>query len=195
MQTPEDSAPKISSKEESSGFAADSGGTAAVETTKNEKAERKGGGFLAKVKTFFSALLLIAISGGIGYGAGILRGNLQVKQARQEKVAALADVDSQLSEANAKVAAAEARSEYAQVQLRLLEGVDELEQRNFGNANTQLRLASETLSQIEISKSPEQLAELKEELSTAEINFAVNPVEQRKLMLSYSEKIEELLPE
>ncbi len=191
MQTPED----ISKKTDSSGPKADSQGEAAVEATQSGKAERKGNGFMAKVKTLVSALLLIAVSGGIGYGVGRLQSNLQVKQARNDKAAALATIDTQLSEANTKVAAAEARSEYAQVQLRLLESIDELEQRNFGNANTQLRLASETLSSIEISQNVEKLAELKEELSTAEINFAVNPVEQRKLMLSYSEKIETLLPE
>ena len=193
MQTPED----ISHKTDSSAPNTDSRGDAVVDTSNSDTAERKvgGGGFMAKVKTLLSALLLIAISGGVGYGVGRFQSNLQVKQAQADQATALADVDSQLSEANAKVAAAEARSEYAQVQLRLLESIDELEQRNFGNANTQLRLASETLSSIEISQDLEQLAELKEELSTAEINFAVNPVEQRKLMLSYSETIEKLLPE
>ncbi len=195
MQTPEDSPPNSSPKAESSSPKADSRGEAAVEATQSGTVERKGNGFMAKVKTFLSALLLIAISGGLGYGVGRLQSNLQVKQARTDKAAALENVETQLSEANAKVAAAEARSDYAQVQLRLLEGIDELEQRNFGNANTQLRLASETLSKIEISRNPEKLAELQAELSTAEINFAVNPVEQRKLMLGYNEQIDALLPE
>lgn len=189
MQTPD-----IPPKTDSSSSPTDSSrGEAVAETPKGGKAA-KGGGFMAKMKTLLSALLLIAVSSGIGYGVGRVQSNLKVKQAQTDKATALADVESQLSEANGKVAAAEARSEYAQVQLRLLESIDELEQRNFGNANTQLRLASETLGKIEISQNPEQLAELKEELSTAEINFAVNPVEQRKLMLSYSEKIESLLP-
>ena len=93
------------------------------------------------------------------------------------------------------MAAAEARSQYLQVQLHLLESIDELEQRNFGNANTQLRLASEMLSNIEISKDAASLSKLQAELSTAEINFAVNPIEQRQLMLSYVEQIETLLPQ
>ena len=156
---------------------------------------KRGNGFLSKVKTFLSALLLIAVSGGVGYGVGVLQSNLQVKQARKEQATALAEAETQLSEANAKVAAAEARSEYTKVQLRLLESVDELEQRNFGDANTQLRLASETLSNIQISRDPEQLATLQEELSTMEINFAGNPAELRNVLLSYSERIEELLPE
>jgi len=169
--------------------------SAATGSQKDSKLSRSGGGFVSKVKTVLSALLLIAISGGIGYGAGILQGRLQVKQAREEKTAALADVDAQLNDANAKVAAAEARSEYTKVQLRLLESVDELEQRNFGDANTQLRLASETLAKIEISRDPEQLAALKEEMSTMEVNFAGNPTELRNVMLGYSERIEGLLPE
>ena len=190
MQSP-DMPPKTNSSDPTVGPT----DSAPLEASPEKKSKTKSGGFLDKVKTVFSALLLIAISGGIGYGAGILQGRVQVKQARADKETALAEVQTQLSEADEKVAAAEARSNYAQVQLRLLEGIDELEQRNFGNANTQLRLASETLSNIEISSDPDQLAALQEELSTAEINFAVNPVEQRKLMLSYVEKIEGLLVE
>jgi len=201
MQTP-DIPPQIPSSEpvtdapKVSAPKSDSTGSAAVSPAEQSKpSNSKGGGFLSKVKTILSALLLIAVSGGIGYGVGILQNRGQVKQVREEQAAALTEVETQLTAAEAQVAAAEARSEYTRVQLRLLESIDELEQRNFGNANTQLRLASETLGKIEISKDPEALAALKEELSTAEINFAVNPVEQRRLMLGYAEQIEGLLPE
>jgi hypothetical protein len=156
---------------------------------------KKSGGFLSKVKTLISALLLIAISSGIGYGVGVFQSRSQIKKIQTEQKTALAEAQTQIEAAQSKVGAAEARSQLTQVRLGLLESVNELDQNNFGNANTLLRQASETLNKIEISKNPEMLAKLKEELSTAEINFAVNPVEQRKLMLNYSKQIEALLPE
>ncbi|NJN30084.1 MAG: hypothetical protein HC824_06285 [Synechococcales cyanobacterium RM1_1_8] len=139
--------------------------------------------------------MLIALSGGIGYGVGLMQTRSQIQAVTTEKDGAIAEVQTQLTAAEATAAAATARSDYSQVQLTLLKAMDELEQRNFGNANTQLRLASETLGKIELSKDPTTLAKLKQELANAEINFAVNPVEQRKLMLGYSEQINALLPE
>lgn len=149
----------------------------------------------SKAKTVLVGLLLLALGGGIGYGIATLQQQGQVQQIARDKAAADEAAQAALAEAERKVLAAEARSQLTKVQLRLLQSVDELEQRNFGNANTQLRLASETLSAVEVSQEPEQLAALKTELSTAEINFAVNPVEQRRLMLGYAEKIDALLPQ
>lgn len=155
----------------------------------------KSGGFLSHLKTLLGALLLIAISSGIGYGVGIFQSRSQIQKIQAEQKTALAEAQTQIEAAQSQVGAAEARSQLTQARLSLLESVNELDQNNFGNANTLLRQSSETLNKIEISTNPEMLAKLKEDLSTAEINFAVNPVEQRKLMLNYSKQIEALLPE
>lgn len=166
------------------------------EAVAEEGPERhRGSGVLTQVKTFLSALLLIAISGGIGYGIGFFQTRSQIEQVTARKDAALAELQAQLTAAQTQATAAEARSELAQVRLLLLESIGELDQNNYGNANAKLRAAEQTLNPITISRDSAQLAQLKADISATEVNLVVNPVELRKTLRDYSEQINGLLPE
>lgn len=157
--------------------------------------EQKSSGFAAKAKTALVTLLLMAITGAIGYGVGRMQMRSQVQQAQTAQNETIAGLEGQIQTAEQAAATAEARSQLNEVRFLLLQSVNELNANNFGNANTQLRLASERLEGVAIAKDPEKLATLKQELSTQEINFAVNPVEQSRALVGFANQINGLLPD
>lgn len=157
--------------------------------------EKKPSGFMSKVKTVVVTALLMALTGAIGYGTGRMQARSQVKQAENSQQGSIEALEAKVKAAEQAVEAAEARSQLNEVRFLLLQSVDELSARNFGTANTQLRLASERLDKVSISKDAKKLDTLKKALATEEVNFAVNPVEERRKLIDFANQIDTLLPE
>ncbi len=157
--------------------------------------EKKSSGFMSKAKTAVVTALLMALTGAIGYGAGRMQTRSQVSQAENSQQETIEALEGKVQAAEKAVEAAEARSKLNEVRFLLLQSVDELSARNFGTANTQLRLASERLDSVSVSKDAKKLDTLKKALSTEEVNFAVNPVEERRKLVDFANQIDTLLPE
>ena len=74
----------------------------------------------------------------------------------------------------------------------------DLDQRNFGTANTRLQEASTALSKIEDtsgSLDTQKISSLQKNISQANINVAVNLEKQRRQVLNYVTQLNTLIPE
>ncbi len=152
-------------------------------------------GFLAKVRSLFTVLLLMGLSAGVGYGVGYVQQRATLGQQAKRHATELESVTEQLTTAQAAARLAQTQGSLMEARALLFQSVYELDQQNFGNANSLLRQASETVTSVEYSKDEQTLAAVKEELSTAEINFATNPAEQRKRMLAFADQLRVLVPD
>ncbi len=153
-----------------------------------QSAHGSGFSWLLKAKIAGGAIAILVISGGAGYGIGRWQNQQLIRQQAEAH-------ETEREALTTELAAMATRSQLIEVRLLLLTSVDALEQRNFGAANTHLRRASETLDPIESSLDPQELAALKQELATLEINYTVNPAEQRNILINLSDRLEALIPE
>ncbi|TVQ65434.1 MAG: hypothetical protein EA366_00085 [Spirulina sp. DLM2.Bin59] len=153
-----------------------------------EAVHSSGSHWLLKTKLVTGAIAILVISGAAGYGIGRWQNQQLIRQQAEA-------YEMERETLTTELAAMATRSQLIEVRLLLLTSVDALEQRNFGAANTHLRRASETLDPIESSLDSEELAAVKQELSTLEINYTINPAEQRNLLVNLSDRLEALIPE
>ncbi len=157
--------------------------------------DRRPSGFVSKAKTAFATLLLMALTGAIGYGAALWQMRSQGERVYTSQKKTIAQLEGQIKQAETIAQAAAARSQLSEVRFGLLESVNELSANNFGTANTRLRAASDLLNTVSVAKDPVKLETLKKDLAAEEINFAINPVEQRRKLLDYANQLNVLLPE
>lgn len=163
-------------------------------TITDTEPQRSESSFGSKLKTAFTTLLLMAIATGAGYGAAWWQGNTKLADQKANHDQQATQLQTQLKQANDSISAAQSTSQIMQARAALLQAAYDLDQRNFGNANTQVADATRALETITLSANPDQLKTLKEELSTVEINFVINPEEQKKRLLGFANQLLALQP-
>jgi len=137
------------------------------------------------------AVVVILIFVGIAlYWVGLSQGRSQLEAERKT-------FNSQLEQMNSKLVSAEYNSRLNQARFLLCRTVLDLDQRNFGLANTRLNEASAALGNINaamIGVDQGRFDALRKEIAATEINVALNLEEQRGRVFSFSEQLEALLP-
>jgi hypothetical protein len=150
--------------------------------------------FGTKFKRFVTTLGIAAIAGGIGFGVGWWQGDVRLGEQKSSYDKTVAEVTDQLKRTQVGLKIEQSKSRMALARAALLQAAAELEQRNFGSANSQVQDAVQALAEVQESANGEQFNVVKEDVGTIEINFAINPEEQKKRILGLANKLTQLLP-
>lgn len=153
-----------------------------------------GPSFGAKVKQFFNILLLMAIAGGALYGFGWWQGNVKLSDQKAEHDRALTGSQEEALQAQTALRTEQSKSRLLLARAALLQAAFELDDRNFGTANTQVQDAVKAIAEVTESTQPDKLKAMQQELGTIEINFAINPEAQKKRLVALANQITPLLP-
>lgn len=133
--------------------------------------------------------VLILIGAGL-YWVGLSQGKSQLEAERQ-------NFNSQLQQQNARVVQAEYGGRLNQARFLLCRTAYDLDQRNFGLANTDLKAAGAALGTINPSMlgvDPAVFEALRKDIAGTDINVAVDLEAQRSQVLNYSARLEDMLP-
>jgi len=160
---------------------------AADVTTADET--NKGSGF-SKFKKILIGIVIATIAGAALYGAGWFKARSQFSSDDEEIKRELQQTKEQLITERNRTYLMEARGD-------LYDTAVNLDERNFGMANTRLQEAAAALGKVEdtdgnlnISK----IQELKQAVAKKNINVAVNLEQQRNTVLSYINVLNKLIP-
>ncbi len=165
-----------------------------MEDTSLETADIPQESFGKKFKRFVTTLGIAAIAGGIGFGAGWWQGETRLADQKSSYDKNVTEITDQLKRTQTSLKTEQSKNQIQLARAAFLQAAAELEQRNFGSANSQIQDANKALTDVQESANAEQFNVLKDEASTIEINFAVNPEEQRKRILALANKLTQLLP-
>jgi uncharacterized protein HemX len=132
------------------------------------------------------------------FGVGLWQGRIQllVQHSRHEQ--AIAKLNSQLTQTQHQLSVSENRTALMQASIALYRSAIDLDKRNFGMANAHLKEAAQSLGKIDNQASElktAEIARLRDAISKANINVAVNLEEQRAQVLSFATQLNALIPE
>ncbi|MEM6753702.1 MAG: hypothetical protein AAF630_12090 [Cyanobacteria bacterium P01_C01_bin.38] len=148
----------------------------------------KGSGF-SKLKKILIGIVIATITGAALYGAGWWQGRSQFSSSDEPIKRELQQTKELLNTATNRSYLMEARGDLYDVTVNL-------DERNFGMANTRLQEAAAALGKVEddgnlnISK----IQELQQAIAKKNINVAVNLEQQRNTVLSYINLLNKLIP-
>jgi uncharacterized protein HemX len=137
-------------------------------------------------KTMFIGIV-IAIFIAIGlFATGYIKGRAQVST-----------LQSQLTQRDAQLLISQNRSYLMQARAALYHTAIDLDQRNFGTANSRLQEAASALGNMKQDSSTidmEKIAQLRNAIAAMNINVAVNLEDQRKHVLDLASQLDNLQP-
>lgn len=143
------------------------------------------------LKGIATTLVLMALSGLVGYGTAWWQGsqNLAVAdQARQE-------LGKQLDASKASAIDATTNTSLMKASTELYGIATELTDRNFGTAQKRLQATQELFAKIDAKGSNStKIEEFKKAVAAIEINFVTNPDDQKKRLLALAEQIKAIVP-
>jgi hypothetical protein len=134
-------------------------------------------------------VVLLLVGAGL-YWFGLTQGRSQLEAERQ-------NFSSQIQQMNARMVQAEYGGRLTQARFLLCRTSYDLDQRNFGLANSDLKAAGAALAAINPSLlgiDPAGFEVLRKDIAATDINVAVDLETQRSLILNYSARLEDLLP-
>lgn len=134
-------------------------------------------------------VILVLIGAGL-YWFGLTQGRSQLEAERQ-------NFNSQIQQMNARMVQAEYGGRLTQARFLLCRTSYDLDQRNFGLANSDLKAAGAALAAINpalLGVDPAGFEVLRKDIAATDINVAVDLEAQRNLILNYSTRLEDLLP-
>ena len=141
--------------------------------------------------TWILVIVVILVSVGFGlYWFGLTQGRSQLEAERQS-------FSSQVQQMNARMVQAEYGGRLTQARFLLCRTSYDLDQRNFGLANSDLKAAGTALAAINpalLGVDPAGFEVLRKDIAATDINVAVDLEAQRILILNYSARLEDLLP-
>lgn len=160
-----------------------------VKVTDTNDKDNKGSGF-SKFKKILIGIVIATIAGAVLYGAGWWQGRSQFASDDEPLKRELQQTKEQLITERNRTYLMEARGDLYDVTVNL-------DERNFGMANTRLQEAAAALGKVEdtddnlnISK----IQELQQAVAKKNINVAVNLEQQRNTVLSYINVLNGLIP-
>ena len=134
-------------------------------------------------------VIMVLVGAGL-YWFGLTQGRSQLEAERQ-------NFSSQIQQMNARMVQAEYGGRLTQARFLLCRTSYDLDQRNFGLANSDLKAAGAALAAINPSLlgiDPAGFEVLRKDIAATDINVAVDLEAQRNLILNYSARLEDLLP-
>lgn len=149
-------------------------------------------------KTILTVIIIVACMIFAAFGIGFWQGRLQliVEHARHEQ--AITKLNATITQAQSDLIIAQNRGELMQARAALYRSAIDLDKRNFGTANLDLKEAAQSLGKINNSSSElksSEIAQLRDAISKTNINVAVNLEVQRAQVLDFATKLNELIPE
>lgn len=152
----------------------------------------------AKAKrTLIIIVVAVAVAAAM-YGVGWWQGRAQLAAQKADFERQLQDVRGELEQTRDELAVAENRGRLMQALAALYRTTVDLDQRNFGIANTHLQEAADALGQIKDASGGldlEQLSELRTEIEETDINVAVDLEDQRTMVVGFANELEALIPD
>ncbi|AFY54022.1 hypothetical protein Riv7116_1461 [Rivularia sp. PCC 7116] len=149
----------------------------------------QGSGF-SKFKKILIGIVIATIAGAALYGAGWFQARSQFSSDDDEIKQELQQTKELLNTATNRAYLMEARGD-------LYDTTVNLDERNFGMANTRLQEAAAALGKIEDTDGNlniDKIQELQEAVAKKNINVAVNLEQQRNTVLSYINVLNKLIP-
>lgn len=146
-----------------------------------------------QAKKILLGFFVMAIAGAVLYGLGWQQGRSQAQSSQQK----LKSLEKELQVSQGQVNSLKNRNSLTQARAALLQTAVDLDQRNFGVANTNLQVAATALSQIQRSDNIDmaKLTELQKNIAQTNINVAVNLEEQRQKILIFVSDLNKLIPD
>jgi type II secretory pathway pseudopilin PulG len=137
-----------------------------------------------------AVIVIIILIGAALYWLGLSQGRSQLEAEKQ-------NFSTQLQQMNTKAVSAEYNTRLSQARFLLCRTARDLDQRNFGLANTHLKETDAALGAINASMMGIDSAKfeaLRKDIAGTNLNVAVNLEDQRRQVLDFSSRLEELLP-
>jgi hypothetical protein len=156
---------------------------------KTAEESNKGSAF-SKFKKILIGIVIATIAGVALYGAGWWQGRSQFSSDDQPIKRELEQTKESLNTATNRAYLMEARGDLYDVTVNL-------DERNFGMANTRLQEAAAALGRVEDTDANlniSKIQELQEAIAKKNINVAVNLEQQRNTVLSYINVLNKLIP-
>ena len=158
----------------------------AVETNKT--------GILPKIKIILIGVTVSIVTGVAIYGIGWWQGRSHVSVEDEE----IKSVQQELEETQNQLEVVRNYGYLMQARAALYHSAVDLDQRNFGTANTRLQEAYTALGKVEDtsgSLDTQKISSLQKNISQTNINVAVNLEKQRQQVLKYVNRLNNLIPE
>ena len=143
-----------------------------------------------KIKTYLIGALVILVLGVILYFVGLMAGKAQLAAQEAKFGVERNGLQSQLKTAESARDAALDRSAMMETRAALYRTVTDLDARNFGTANQHLKEAATALASVKNSDT----AALQQEISTTDLNVAVNLGDQIQKVLGFAEQLNKKMP-
>ncbi len=150
----------------------------------------KKGSLFSTLKKILISIVIATITGGVLYGVGWWQGRSHFSSDDDQIKLELKQTKEQLNIAINRAYLMEARSD-------LYDSTVNLDQRNFGVANTRLQEAAAALGKVEDANGTlniNKIKELQKAIAKQNINVAVNLEQQRNIVLSYINVLNKLIP-
>ncbi|MEO0684925.1 MAG: hypothetical protein AAFY76_07725 [Cyanobacteria bacterium J06649_11] len=160
-----------------------------VKVTNTTDTDNKGSAF-SQFKKVLIGIVIAIIAGAALYGAGWFQARSQFSSDDEEIKQELQQVKEQLITERNRTYLMEARGDLYDVTVNL-------DERNFGMANTRLQEAAAALGKVEDADSNlniSKIQELQQAVAKKNINVAVNLEQQRNTVLSYINVLNKLIP-
>ncbi len=149
---------------------------------------------LPKIKRILIGLGATIVTGAVIYGIGWWQGRSHVSVEDEE----IKSVQQELKQTQNQLEAVKNYSYLMQARAALYHSAVDLDQRNFGTANTRLQEASTALGKVKDTSADldaQKISSLQKNISQTNINVAVNLEKQRQQILKYVTQLNALIPE
>lgn len=136
------------------------------------------------------AVAVLILLGAALFWIGLSKGRSQLETERQS-------FNAQLQQSNAKAVSAEYNARLTQARFLLCRTAVDLDQRNFGLAQTHLKEAEAALRAINpgmVGIDAARFEALLKDISGTNLNVAINLEEQRNQVLNFSTRLEDMMP-
>ena len=143
-------------------------------------------------KVVIGIIVALVVAGAL-YAFGLMSGKGQMAAQKTDYEAQLQTSKASLQSANEQVATLTERGYLMQGQLFLYRTAVDLDQRNFGIANTHLKSAAASLAQVKNTQA-EKVSALHDEIAATNINVATNLQTQRDKVLGFVKQLDALAP-
>lgn len=155
------------------------------------------GSLLSKFKKILISIVILAIGGVALYGAGWFQARSQFSSDDEPIKQELEQAKEQLNQVKEQLITERNRTYLMEARGDLYDTTVNLDERNFGTANTRLQEAAAALGKVEDvngSVNINKVKELQNAISKTNLNVAVNLEKQRNTVLSYINVLNKLIP-
>ncbi|KST65828.1 BRO1 domain-containing protein [Mastigocoleus testarum] len=151
-----------------------------------------------KIKLILIGVSATIVTGAAIYGIGWWQGRSHVSVNNEEITEEIKSVRQELQQTQNQLEAVRNYGYLMQARAALYHSAVDLDQRNFGTANTRLQEASTALGEVKDNSGTldiNKISSLQKNISQTNINVAVNLQKQRRQILKHVNQLNSLIPE